>query len=71
VFILCNSLAGLLGNYASVQAVPPQALLFAVAVMAGALVGTRLGISTLAKRGILRALGVVLIIAGVKLIGIY
>jgi uncharacterized protein len=71
VFILCNSLAGLLGNYASVQAVPPQVLLFAVAVMAGALVGTRLGISTLAKRGILRALGVVLIIAGVKLIGIY
>jgi uncharacterized protein len=71
VFILCNSLAGLLGNYASVQAVPPQVLLFAVAVMAGALVGTRLGISTLAKRGILRALAVVLIIAGFKLIGLY
>jgi uncharacterized protein len=71
LFILCNSLAGLLGNYASVQAVPPQVLLFAVAVMAGALVGTRLGISTLAKRGILRALAVVLIIAGFKLIGLY
>ncbi len=71
VFILCNSLAGLLGNYTSVQSLPPQVLLFAVAVMAGALFGTRLGISTFAKRGILRALGVVLIIAGVKLIGVY
>ncbi len=71
VFILCNSLAGLLGNYASVQSLPPQVVMFALAVMAGAFAGTRLGISTLAKRGILRALGVVLIIAGVKLIGLY
>lgn len=71
VFILCNSLAGLLGSYASVQSLPPQTALFAVAVIIGAVLGTRLGISTLAKRGILRALGVVLVIAGVKLIGVY
>ena len=71
VFILCNSLAGLLGNYASVKSVPPQVLLFALAVMIGAIAGTRLGISTLAKRGIMQALGLVLLIAGVKLIGIY
>ncbi len=68
VFILCNSLAGLLGNYASVQSLPPQLPLFAVAVILGALVGTTLGIGRLATTGILRALGVVLLIAGLKLI---
>ena len=71
VFILCNSLAGLLGNYASVKSLPPQVLLFALAVMIGAVIGTRLGISTFAKRGIMQALGLVLLIAGVKLIGVY
>ncbi len=71
VFIFCNSLAGLLGNYASVNSLPPQTLLFAIAVMSGAVIGTRLGISTFAKRGILRALGIVLTIAGLKLIGLF
>jgi uncharacterized protein len=71
VFILCNSLAGLAGNYSSLGALPSQLWLFVPAVLLGAAVGTRLGISTLAKRGILRALGVVLVIAGFKLIGLY
>ena len=71
VFILCNSLAGLAGNYASLGALPTQIWLFVPAVLLGAVIGTRLGISTLARRGILRALGVVLVIAGVKLIGLY
>ena len=71
VFILCNSLAGLAGNYASLGALPQQLWLFVPAVLIGAAFGTRLGISTLAKRGILRALGVVLMIAGFKLIGLY
>ena len=71
VFILCNSLAGLAGNYASLGALPSQLWLFVPAVLIGAAFGTRLGISTLAKRGILRALGVVLVIAGFKLIGLY
>ncbi len=71
VFILCNSLAGLAGNYASLGALPAQLGLFVPAVLIGAAFGTKLGISTLAKRGILRALGVVLIIAGFKLIGLY
>jgi uncharacterized protein len=71
LFILCNSLAGLAGNYASLGALPQQLWLFVPAVLLGAVIGTRLGISTLAKRGILRALGVVLVIAGFKLIGLY
>lgn len=71
VFILCNSISGLAGNYASVQILPPDILLFAGAVLAGALVGSRLGIARFTNVAILRALGVVLLIAGIKLIGIY
>jgi uncharacterized membrane protein YfcA len=70
-FILCNSVAGLLGNYASVQSLPPQLPLYAIAVMLGAVIGTTFGIGRLAPSGILRALGVVLVIAGLKLIGTY
>jgi uncharacterized membrane protein YfcA len=71
VFILCNSLAGLAGSLATVRSLPADLPLFAGAVMLGALVGTTLGTSRLAVPGILKALGVVLGIAGMKLIGVY
>jgi uncharacterized protein len=70
LFILCNSAAGLLGNFTSVQSLPADLPLFAGAVLAGAVLGTSLGIR-LATPLILRALGVVLLIAGLKLIGLY
>ncbi len=70
LFILCNSTAGLLGNLASVQQLPPDLPLLAGSVLAGALVGTTLGIRLHAPV-ILKALGLVLIVAGVKLLGLY
>lgn len=71
VFILCNSIAGLLGNLASVRALPPDLPLLAAAALAGAVVGTMLGVGRFSNRVILKALGVVLIIAGLKMIGVY
>jgi hypothetical protein len=71
VFILCNSVAGLLGNIASVKSLPADLPLFAAAVLLGAVIGTTLGISKLAQQGVLKALGLVLIVAGFKLIGVY
>jgi uncharacterized membrane protein YfcA len=70
VFILCNSIAGLLGNMAIVKALPPDLPVYAVAVALGAVLGTTLGIRWSTPM-ILKALGVVLIIAGLKLIGVY
>jgi uncharacterized membrane protein YfcA len=70
VFILCNSVAGLAGNVASVHALPATLPLFAGSVLAGAVVGTTLGIRFRATV-ILKALGLVLIIAGFKLIGFF
>lgn len=71
VFILCNSASGLLGNISAVQALPAELPLFAVAVLLGAVVGTYLGVSRLPPDGVLKALGLVLIVAGFKLIGVY
>lgn len=70
VFILVNSVAGLAGNAASVNALPAALPLFAAAAVAGAIVGTTFGIR-LPGVVISRLLGVVLVIAGAKLIGLY
>jgi hypothetical protein len=70
LFILCNSIAGLAGNVAIVRALPPDLPIYAVAVILGALVGTTLGIRW-RPPVVLKALGVVLVIAGIKLIGVY
>ncbi len=67
-FILCVSIAGLAGNLASVGHLPPELPWFIAAVVAGALVGTQLGVARLPAPRLLQALGVVLIIAGAKLI---
>ena len=70
VFILCNSIAGLLGNVAIVKVLPPDLPIYAVAVLLGAIVGTTFGIRFQIP-AILKSLGGVLVIAGLKLIGVY
>jgi hypothetical protein len=70
MFILGNSVAGLLGNVSVVRLLPPELPLYAAAALAGGLAGTTLGLK-LDVVLIQRALGVVLLIAGFKLIGVY
>jgi len=67
-FILVNSVSGLLGNLALLQRLPPEIFLYLPAVLAGGLAGTWLGISRLASVWLLRALALVLVIAGAKLL---
>ena len=65
-FIFVNSGAGLLGNIQSTSSLPSELPVFVVAVLLGALIGTRFGITRLSSIGVKRALGCVLLIAGVK-----
>jgi uncharacterized membrane protein YfcA len=68
LFILANSTAGLLGNLsAAAAALPPALPLYAGAVLIGGIAGTTLAIRSGAGV-ILKALGVVLAVAGAKLI---
>jgi len=67
-FIFLNSAAGLAGNLASVRSVPAELPWLVAAVAVGALVGTWLGSSRLPKPRLLQWLGLVLVIAGAKLI---
>ncbi|HEY0414045.1 MAG TPA: sulfite exporter TauE/SafE family protein [Allosphingosinicella sp.] len=67
-FIFLNSAAGLAGNAASVGHLPAALPIFLGAVAAGALLGTWLGVERLPRPWLLRTLGLVLTVAGAKLL---
>lgn len=67
-FILCVSISGLTGSLSSMGELPPYLFYFVLSVMAGAALGTRLGISKLSTGRLLQALGLVLVLAGAKLL---
>lgn len=68
LFILANSVSGLLGHLSSLHQVPDFAPLLALAALAGGVVGSCLGSGRLPAAGVVRALSVVLVIAGFKLL---
>jgi uncharacterized membrane protein YfcA len=68
LFILLNSVAGLLGSLSSGQQVPSFAWLLAVAAVAGGVLGSHLGSQRFPVRTISLLLSAVLLIAGAKLI---
>jgi uncharacterized membrane protein YfcA len=68
LFILVNSIAGLLGHIGSLQTMPRYVPILAVAALAGGITGSFLGSSRIPASGLVRALSVVLIIAGFKLL---
>jgi uncharacterized membrane protein YfcA len=67
-FIFLNSAAGLLGNVAAVRGLPPEMPWLVGAVALGAVLGTWLGVEKLPRDRLLQALGLVLTLAGAKLI---
>lgn len=68
VFILVNSIAGLLGHASSARHLPAIALPLAVAAVAGGGAGAYLGSHRMAPSAIKRLLATVLVIAGLKLV---
>ena len=67
-FILFNSISGLLGNVASINLIPNTIFLYGFSVLFGVLIGTQLGIKILDENNVKKALGIVLIVAGLKFI---
>ncbi len=68
LFILVNSIAGLLGSVGSARSLPSYALVLAAAAVVGGAVGSHLGSRHLRPVAIRRSLALVLLIAGAKLI---
>ena len=67
VFILVNSIAGLLGNLSATSKIPQLALPLALAAVVGGTAGSYLGSNRFPPALIKRLLAVVLVIAGLKL----
>lgn len=67
-FILVNSISGLLGNLTNLHALPPALPYFALAAVAGGILGSEFGSRRLANVTIRRLLAVVLVVAGMKMI---
>jgi uncharacterized membrane protein YfcA len=68
VFILVNSIAGLAGTTVSLAALPAGLPVWAVAALAGGVIGTQLGSRWLPVAVLRHLLAAVLVIAGLKLI---
>jgi uncharacterized protein len=68
LFVLVNSIAGLLGHLSSLQAIPPFAPLLAVAAIIGGSIGAFFGSRRLPTATVIKSLAVVLLIAGFKLL---
>lgn len=65
-FILLNSMAALGGNVAALHKIPSELPYFIAAVLAGALLGTQLGVRWVSTATLQRLLGIVLLIAAGK-----
>jgi uncharacterized membrane protein YfcA len=68
LFILANSISGLAGNFGAVGNVPAAIPLWLAAVATGGAIGSELGSRRLPAPWVRRALALVLLIAGLKLI---
>jgi len=66
-FILVNSIAGLLGNFASVAQIPVMIAYWAPAAVIGGYIGAEYGSKRFGNLTLIRLLAVVLIIAGLKM----
>ena len=67
IFIFFNSLFGLMGNITSLSSIPPTLPLYCGAALFGGIIGSRIGIHYFQHTAIKRTLGLVLLIAGLKL----
>ena len=68
LFILFNSMAGLLGHWSNITGLPAQIPFWGAAVLIGGWIGAELGSKRLTNTGIRQLLAVVLVLAGVKMI---
>jgi uncharacterized protein len=68
-FILCNSVVGLIGVLLAGQQPTPGTPLYSAAALGGAVIGTGIGLRFMSERATRYVLAVVLLLAGIRLLG--
>src|SRR6266571_1408948 len=68
LFILVNSIGGLVGYFAAVHSIPTLGIILAASAIIGGIIGSHLGSRRFAVRVISLCLATVLLIAGIKLL---
>lgn len=68
VFVLTNSIAGILGNWSSTSTLPPQILPWGIAVIIGGWIGAEYGSRKLPNPLIRQALAAILLLGGIKML---
>jgi uncharacterized membrane protein YfcA len=68
LFILVNSIAGLIGSATQIRELDPTVWIWIVVALAGGAIGSRLGSNRFDSIALLRILSAVLVIAGIKLL---
>jgi uncharacterized membrane protein YfcA len=67
-FILCNSVLGLGGVLLSGQELAPAALVYSLGALAGAIIGTAVGLRWMSERRTRHVLAAILLFAGIRLL---
>jgi uncharacterized membrane protein YfcA len=67
IFVLVNSLSGLLGYWSASPALPPQLPIWAAVALVGGWIGAEIGSRKLSATTIRRMLGLILLIAGLRM----
>jgi uncharacterized membrane protein YfcA len=67
-FILCNSVVGLAGVLLVGQTLAPSIVVYSIGALAGAIIGTAIGLRWMSERGTRYALATILLFAGIRLL---
>jgi uncharacterized protein len=67
-FILCNSVVGLGGVFVAGQTLASGTLLYSVSALAGAAIGTTIGLRWMSERATRYSLAIILLLAGLRLL---
>ena len=67
IFVLVNSISGLLGHWSTSMQLPPQQLIWGLVALVGGFIGAEIGSRRLSAKFLRRMLGLILLVSGLRM----